>query len=184
MQQAPRQAARPSAPAGRRLLAACAAAVITFSPAAFSDMAAAQTAGAARGLAPTPDPEAPADLNRAINPPNPNQRQRKIEPSTAPARLARPETPSKPDAWPRLDPGAVFCRTAADMDQHLAAVSARLDRRASAVPDSLGCSVIAFATPVTIIAREGPGRTQVRLSSPPGLTGFTDAFLPDRRTGP
>ena len=101
---------------------------------------------------------------------------------------AVPEVRITPEPWPRLDPGAVFCRTSEDLQQHLAAIVARLDGT-SAVAEPVGCSVIREATAVQVLARNGPARTEVRISNAPagtgsGGTGWTDAFLPDKRSGP
>jgi hypothetical protein len=99
-------------------------------------------------------------------------------------KVTLPEVKVTPDPWPRLDPGAVFCRTAEDLQRHLAAVVARLDGNLSAAADPPGCSVVRAQTPVVVLSREGPGRTQVRISAAPAQSGWTDAFLPDKRTGP
>ena len=87
----------------------------------------------------------------------------------------RPTAPAAPLAWPRLDPGATLCDSEGGLDG-LAAYRARGDRATPA-----GCHRIAFPTAIEIIRREGPGRTQVRLSgSPTGETGWTDAWLPNK----
>ena len=91
------------------------------------------------------------------------------------------EVKMAPDPWPRLDPGAVFCRTEADLRLHLSAVAARLDGSSSRYAEAPGCRVIRTRTAVSVVSREGPGRTQVKLSDE---TGWTDAFLPDKKTGP
>jgi hypothetical protein len=91
-----------------------------------------------------------------------------------------PEVKVTPEPWPRLDPGAVFCRTAEDLRQHLAFVSARLDGNTSGFAEPAGCRVIRAQTAVAVLGREGPGRTQVRMSNAPAETGWTDAFLPDK----
>jgi hypothetical protein len=100
-----------------------------------------------------------------------------------PKKVALPEIKVAPDPWPRLDPGAFFCRTAADLHQHLAAIEARLDGNPGAVAEPPGCSVILRPTAVVVVARDGLARTEVRLSNAPGETGWTDAFLPDKATG-
>jgi hypothetical protein len=83
-----------------------------------------------------------------------------------------------------LDPGAVFCRTADDLHQHVAAIVARLDRSSRAVGEPAGCRVLLERTDITIVARDGPARTEVRMSKAPGDTGWTDAYLPQASGAP
>ena len=87
-----------------------------------------------------------------------------------------------PDPWPRLDAGAVLCRTAEDLRQHRAALAARLDG-SSGVPEPTGCHLVRQMTAVVVLSREGFGQTQVRLSDPSAETGWTDVFLPERKPG-
>jgi hypothetical protein len=77
-------------------------------------------------------------------------------------------------AWPRLDPGAVLCRTELDL-MHLAA-------NRSGEPDggAADCRVINLPTAIQIVQRRGPGRTQVQVTGAANQTGWTDAWLPDK----
>jgi hypothetical protein len=86
-----------------------------------------------------------------------------------------PEVKAQPLAWPRLDAGAVLCRSEADL--------IRLAQRRSgqAVDGAVDCQIIRLATPITIVQRNGPGRTEVKPSeSQPMDLGWTDAWLPDK----
>jgi hypothetical protein len=85
-----------------------------------------------------------------------------------------PEVKAQPLAWPRLDPGAVLCRTEAD----LARLSARRGGDNTAGPAD--CRIVAIATAVTIVARKGPGRTQVQVGGSADTTGWTDVWLPEK----
>jgi hypothetical protein len=76
------------------------------------------------------------------------------------------------DAWPRLDPGAVICKTEADL-LRLAA-----SRRGEPV-DRPNCQLIRSPTPIQIEHRDGPGRTQVAVTGQQGQDGWTDAWLPE-----
>ena len=77
----------------------------------------------------------------------------------------------------RLDPGAVLCRSEADL-QHRAEVSQKIS---DGVPDAgeplVGCRIIAQARGVDVLQRAGLGREQVKLK-PSGEVGWTDAYLP------
>lgn len=84
-----------------------------------------------------------------------------------------PDVKPQPQAWPRLDPGAVLCRTAGDLDR----LSAR--RHGEAVDGPVDCQVIRNPTAVSITQRNGPGRTEVKLTAAKtDDTGWTDAWLP------
>ncbi|HET8997542.1 MAG TPA: hypothetical protein VFN42_12815 [Acetobacteraceae bacterium] len=84
-----------------------------------------------------------------------------------------PPVKAKPPPWPRLDTGAVLCRTPADLAR-LAAI-----RAGSAGGGPADCRVITQPTPITIVQRDGPGRTEVRLTGDGSdATGWTDVWLP------
>ena len=100
-------------------------------------------------------------------------------PSTrAKPKSTAPQGPTlKPDPRQRLDAGALLCRTEEDLQQHEAAVSARLDGKDA--PEPVGCRPVRFMTPVGVISRHGPARTQVRVPGPPEQIGWTDAVVRD-----
>ena len=83
-----------------------------------------------------------------------------------------PEVKPQPLAWPRLDAGSVMCRSEEDLN--------RLARRrgGDTVEGQADCQIVRAPTPVTIIQRKGPGRTEVKASGP--QTGWTDAWLPEK----
>lgn len=90
-----------------------------------------------------------------------------------------PPTPprAQPTVWPRLDPGAVLCRTEDDLERHAANMAARVSGGGSLAAD---CRIIPQPTGIQIISRQGLGRTQVRLNAPDTTTGWTDAWLPEK----
>jgi hypothetical protein len=86
-----------------------------------------------------------------------------------------PDPKSQPLAWPRLDAGAVLCRSEADLSR----LAAR--RSGQSVDGSVECQLIRGPTAISIVARKGPGRTEVQTTNPnAGGDGWTDAFLPDK----
>jgi len=85
-----------------------------------------------------------------------------------------PDVKSQPLAWPRLDPGAVLCRTEADLMR----LAARRGGDAAAGPAD--CRVVSIATAITIVQRKGPGRTEVQPNAPGSATGWTDVWLPEK----
>jgi hypothetical protein len=77
------------------------------------------------------------------------------------------------ETWPRLDPGAVLCKTETDL-----ALLAASRRGEQVGPPH--CQLIHSPTAIQIEKRMGPGRTQVSVTGQDGLDGWTDAWLPDR----
>jgi hypothetical protein len=84
-----------------------------------------------------------------------------------------PDPKPQPLAWPRLDPGAVLCRTEAD----LARLAANRSGEEGGGPAD--CRVIPAATAVSIVQRKGPGRTEVKIGAD-DTTGWTDVWLPEK----
>jgi hypothetical protein len=86
-----------------------------------------------------------------------------------------PDVKASPLAWPRLDAGAVLCRSEAD----LLRLADR--RRGEAVDGPVDCQILRTATPITIVQRKSPGLTEVQTTDPKaGGSGWTDAFLPQK----
>jgi hypothetical protein len=97
---------------------------------------------------------------------------------TGKKQAAPPPPPrAQPAVWPRLDPGAVLCRTEDDLDRHAANMTARVNGGDTRAAD---CRIIPLPTGIQIISRQGLGRTQVRLNTTDEVTGWTDAWLPDK----
>ncbi|PPQ30168.1 hypothetical protein CCS01_19940 [Rhodopila globiformis] len=90
-----------------------------------------------------------------------------------------PEVKAKPQAWPRLDAGAVLCQTEDDLDR----LAAR--RRGDPVAGPIACQILQGVTPVAILQRKGSGKTEVRTIDPmAGGLGWTDAWLAERPAMP
>jgi hypothetical protein len=101
-----------------------------------------------------------------------------VDPALVPTKKPPlPPVVRAPAVWPRLDPGAVLCRTEYDLDRHAANMTARVAGRETLATD---CQIIAQPTAIQIISRQGAGRTQVKLGPPGTETGWTDAWLPDK----
>lgn len=97
----------------------------------------------------------------------------------APGLLLKKSGPALPDvkpaplAWPRLDPGAALCRHEADLDR-------LASRRSGETDGPADCRIVTVPTAVTIMQRNGPGRTKVRLTDAANITGWTDVWLPEK----
>lgn len=86
-----------------------------------------------------------------------------------------PDVPAPPQAWPRLEPGAIVCRTESDLDR----LAARHTGEATSGP--VDCQVIRDVTAVTILQRRGPGKEEVRFTSGKvGTVMWTNAWLPEK----
>ena len=87
-----------------------------------------------------------------------------------------PDVRAQPLAWPRLDPGAVLCRTEADLER----LAAR--RGGEAVDGPVDCRIIGTPTAISIVQRSGPGKVEVKISgaNADSSSGWTDAWLPDK----
>jgi hypothetical protein len=86
-----------------------------------------------------------------------------------------PEVKPQLQAWPRLDAGAVLCRTEDDLDR----LAAR--RRGEPVSGPVSCQILHNVTPIAIVQRKGTGKTEVRTIDPmAGGLGWTDVWLPER----
>lgn len=84
-----------------------------------------------------------------------------------------PDVKAQPTVWPRLDPGAVLCRTEDDL-LRLAA-----NRSGGAGGGPADCRIISQPTGISILKRQGPGRVMVQVSGRQD-TGWTDAWLPEK----
>src|SRR5271165_5239524 len=84
----------------------------------------------------------------------------------------RSTVPSRASAWPRLDPGAVFCKTEADLRRLVASRRGQPGERPN-------CQFIHTPTAISIVKRAGVGQTEVTLTDQDGLDGWTDAWLPE-----
>jgi hypothetical protein len=90
-------------------------------------------------------------------------------------RQGAPDVKAQPQMWPRLDAGAVLCRTEDDLDR----LAAR--RRGDRVEGPIGCQIMRAATPISIVQRKNAGKTEVKTTDPQaGGAGWTDVWLPEK----
>jgi hypothetical protein len=87
-----------------------------------------------------------------------------------PPKATMPDVPAPPSAWPRLDRGAVLCRTEDDLQRRAAAMRGEQT-------GGFDCRPILQPTAIQILHRAGPGRTEVEVTGR-SETGWTDAWLP------
>ena len=90
-----------------------------------------------------------------------------------PPKFGSTDSKSRPDVWPRLDKGAVLCRTEPDLVRLAAS-------RRGETGDRPSCVVIRAPTAIQIVRRAAPGRTLVTVTEQNGQEGWTDAWLPEK----
>jgi len=83
-----------------------------------------------------------------------------------------------PQPWPRLDPGAMLCRSEDALKQYQEAMATAAGDEQPALPAD--CTRVMEQMAISIVQRDGPSRVQVKSSSPPDRAGWTDAWLPDK----
>ena len=84
--------------------------------------------------------------------------------------------------WPRLDPGAVLCRTRDDLEAHSHAVAQRAAGQQVSLLGSPDCRVVAQMTGIEIVHRLSPAETEVRVQGDTD-TAWTDTWLPNQPPG-
>jgi hypothetical protein len=89
-----------------------------------------------------------------------------------------PALPTVVQAWPRLDPGAVICASSGDLLRSRNEMAERSDTTTVGSPPD--CRRVSVATPIKIMGRDGPSRTQVVATDTSRQTGWTNAYLPDK----
>jgi hypothetical protein len=92
-------------------------------------------------------------------------------PKKPPAPSPDPKPP--PSVWPRLDPGALLCRSEIDLDRVAA------NRSGGAGGGPVDCRILREPTGVTILRRSG-GRSQVRVVGQQNAGEWTDVWLPEK----
>lgn len=78
----------------------------------------------------------------------------------------------KQEPLQRLDAGALLCKTEADLQQHEAAVQARLNGNDAIEPT--GCHLVQTMMAVSVVERHGLSRTQVKAGN---QVGWTDTMI-------
>jgi len=81
-----------------------------------------------------------------------------------------------PEPWPRLDVGALFCKSREDLVRYQMKLAG--DPAAAAPGPAPDCRVVRKQTAIQILDRDGPSRTQVVTTDAAKQTGWTNAYLP------
>ena len=98
----------------------------------------------------------------------------KLPPSVPPPVSTLP--PVRGISGPRLQPGAVLCRTETDLQRRAAVNARRTDGDVDAGNPLENCRLLNQERGVEVVDKHGMGRTEVKLK-PTGETGWTDAYV-------
>ena len=103
-----------------------------------------------------------------------NNQQQKKTPQQSPTPM--PPVAAVPDIWPRLEDGALLCKSRDDLvryqTQFANGASATI---AGPAPD---CHTIRKQTGIQILDHDGPSRTQIVTTDETKETGWTNTYLP------
>ena len=98
----------------------------------------------------------------------------KLPPSVPPPIPTLP--PARGIAGPRLQPGAVLCRTETDLQRRAVVNARRVEGEADPGNPLENCKLLNQEAGVEVVDKHGLGRTEVKLK-PTGETGWTDAYV-------
>ena len=98
----------------------------------------------------------------------------KLPPSVPPPIPTLP--PTRGISGPRLEPGAVLCRTEGDLQRRAQVNARRVEGDVDAGNPLENCELLNQERGVEVVDKHGMGRTEVKLK-PSGETGWTDAYL-------
>jgi hypothetical protein len=87
-----------------------------------------------------------------------------------------PEMPAVPEIWPRLENGALICKSRDDLVRYQTQIANGAGAEtAGQAPD---CHTIRKQTGIQILAHDGPSRTQIVTTDESKETGWTNSYLP------
>ncbi|MGO8916353.1 MAG: hypothetical protein ACLQJR_10635 [Stellaceae bacterium] len=98
-----------------------------------------------------------------------NQQRAPQSPAPAPVKIV-------PEPWPRLDVGAILCKSRDDLVRYQMKIGG--DPAAAAPGPAPDCQVIRKQIAIQILDRDGPSRTQIVSTDAAKQTGWTNTYLP------
>jgi hypothetical protein len=101
------------------------------------------------------------------------QKNQQQTPQQSPAPTA---APTLPEIWPRLEDGALICKSRDDLVRYQTQIgNAARAATAGPAPD---CHTIRKQTGIQILDHDGPSRTQIVTTDESKETGWTNSYLP------
>lgn len=105
------------------------------------------------------------------------QQQPTATPQPAPQPMVKPKEPEAvPEPWPRLEAGALFCKSRDDLVKYQTKIADGAN--AATAEQSLDCHKLRKQTGIQILDHDGPSRTQVVTTEKSKETGWTNTYLP------
>jgi hypothetical protein len=112
--------------------------------------------------------------NRVMRPDT--TRPQQPQPESRPAPIPTPTPKAAPEPWPRLEVGALFCKSRDDLVKYQTKLA---DGASAAVAgQALDCRVLRKQTGIKILDHDGPSRTQIVTTDAANETGWTNAYVP------
>ncbi len=100
------------------------------------------------------------------------QKNQQETPQQSPA----PTTPSLPEIWPRLEDGALLCKSRDDLVRYQTQIANGASATTAGQPPD--CHNIRKQTGIQILGHDGPSRTQIVTTDESKETGWTNSYLP------
>jgi hypothetical protein len=103
-------------------------------------------------------------------------RRQKNQQQTPQQSRAPTTAPALPEIWPRLEDGALICKSRDDLVRYQTQIAnAASATTAGQMPD---CHTIRKQTGIQILDHDGPSRTQIVTTDESKETGWTNSYLP------
>ena len=93
-----------------------------------------------------------------------------------PQRSPAPTTPFLPEIWPRLEEGALICKSRDDLVRYQTQLANGSNTTTLGQPPD--CHTIRKQTGIQILAHDGPSRTQIFTTDGSKETWWTNSYLP------
>ena len=93
-----------------------------------------------------------------------------------PQRSPAPTTPFLPEIWPRLEEGALICKSRDDLVRYQTQIAN--GSSATTPGQALDCHTIRKQTGIQLLAHDGPSRTQIVMTDESKETWWTNSYLP------
>ena len=87
-----------------------------------------------------------------------------------------PPEPAVPEVWPRLENGAIICKSRDDLVRYQTQIANGSSATTPGQPPD--CHTIRKQTGIQILAHDGLSRTQIATTDESKETGWTDSYLP------
>ena len=102
--------------------------------------------------------------------------QKNREQTPPPQQAPAPPEPAVPEIWPRLESGAIICKSRDDLVRYQTQIANAAN--APTAGQASDCHPIRKRTGIQILDHDGPSRTQIVTTDESKETGWTNTYLP------